>query len=226
MRINKKLVSLLAGLALASPVFADTTITNVPSWDGGNAIVGWSTRSLTTFGQTFTTGASDTVLNSFTFYLTGYYHAGSSDDISYKAYVAEWDGSKMSNVVWSSGISSTGVGNSWDFQKIDTNTGKLELKTNTQYVAFFSTSGLYSPSDREIVNTFGLTEDTISGGSAVMSNNHGYFSQLSLNSWTVLRGDDLAFSATLTAAVPEPETYVMLLAGLGLIGVAARRRRA
>ena len=31
---------------------------------------------------------------------------------------------------------------------------------------------------------------------------------------------------TITAAVPEPETYAMLLAGLGLIGGIARRRRA
>lgn len=29
---------------------------------------------------------------------------------------------------------------------------------------------------------------------------------------------------TITAAVPEPETYAMLLAGLGLLGIAARRR--
>jgi len=29
----------------------------------------------------------------------------------------------------------------------------------------------------------------------------------------------------ITAAVPEPETYAMLLAGLGLIGTIARRRR-
>lgn len=28
------------------------------------------------------------------------------------------------------------------------------------------------------------------------------------------------------AAVPEPETYAMLLAGLGLIGFSARRRKA
>ena len=36
------------------------------------------------------------------------------------------------------------------------------------------------------------------------------------------------FSAdiTYTAAVPEPETYAMLLAGLGLVGATARRRRA
>ena len=30
----------------------------------------------------------------------------------------------------------------------------------------------------------------------------------------------------ITAAVPEPETYAMMLAGLGLLGVAARRRKA
>jgi hypothetical protein len=32
------------------------------------------------------------------------------------------------------------------------------------------------------------------------------------------------WSATVTA-VPEPETYAMLLAGLGLMGVVARRRQ-
>jgi len=37
--------------------------------------------------------------------------------------------------------------------------------------------------------------------------------------------DNFSLSATAVAAVPEPETYAMLLAGLGLIGFAARRRR-
>jgi hypothetical protein len=39
-----------------------------------------------------------------------------------------------------------------------------------------------------------------------------------------MRGVD-QISQTITAAVPEPETYAMLLAGLGLIGTIARRRR-
>jgi hypothetical protein len=32
-------------------------------------------------------------------------------------------------------------------------------------------------------------------------------------------------SQSITAAVPEPETYAMMLAGLGLLGFVARRRR-
>ena len=32
-------------------------------------------------------------------------------------------------------------------------------------------------------------------------------------------------NVTLTAAIPEPETYALMLAGLGVIGYVARRRR-
>lgn len=60
----------------------------------------------------------------------------------------------------------------------------------------------------------------------------GFISTTYFNSITLTAGtgccretyelDDLQFSAT---AVPEPETYAMLLAGLGLLGFLARRRR-
>jgi hypothetical protein len=44
----------------------------------------------------------------------------------------------------------------------------------------------------------------------------GTFTDSAINAWAVSPGD--------VAAVPEPETYAMLLAGLGLVGFAARRR--
>ncbi|WP_295999159.1 PEP-CTERM sorting domain-containing protein [Rugamonas sp.] len=52
-----------------------------------------------------------------------------------------------------------------------------------------------------------------------------YVTQSGINTGTstaALTAASYSFTAT---AVPEPETYAMLMAGLGLIGVAARRRR-
>ena len=37
--------------------------------------------------------------------------------------------------------------------------------------------------------------------------------------------DDLAVGVNIVSVVPEPETWAMLLAGIGLIGISARRRR-
>ncbi|GJJ04236.1 hypothetical protein RugamoR64_47740 [Duganella rhizosphaerae] len=48
--------------------------------------------------------------------------------------------------------------------------------------------------------------------------------------FTAIGGDDSLGTSldnvSLTTAVPEPETYAMMLAGLGLVGFAARRRKA
>ena len=55
---------------------------------------------------------------------------------------------------------------------------------------------------------------------------------LILGQWSIIveHIENLAYSVQATGshfqAVPEPETYAMMLAGLGLLGFAARRRKA
>lgn len=60
---------------------------------------------------------------------------------------------------------------------------------------------------------------TISNASIVMSAAGGSFSSIQANPQNKLHFDYQA------AAVPEPETYAMLMAGLGVIGFLARRRK-
>ncbi len=48
---------------------------------------------------------------------------------------------------------------------------------------------------------------------------------LNVNGGNVLDNSGNYYLALSVPAVPEPETYAMLLAGLGLVGMAARRRR-
>lgn len=65
-----------------------------------------------------------------------------------------------------------------------------------------------------------LTPLTNAGGTVFLSS--GNITSPSGNVWS-LRSEQ-SISAPLTSAVPEPETYAMMLAGLGLAGFAARRK--
>ncbi|WP_295992342.1 PEP-CTERM sorting domain-containing protein [Rugamonas sp.] len=57
---------------------------------------------------------------------------------------------------------------------------------------------------------------------ALGANTTLFFKDTSINSNNT---DGIVDSVAVTAAVPEPETYAMLLGGLGLVGFMARRRR-
>ena len=55
---------------------------------------------------------------------------------------------------------------------------------------------------------------------------HGFLENSPSISYFTMTGAYIGAANFTVQAVPEPETYAMLLAGLGLLGVAARRRKA
>jgi hypothetical protein len=70
-------------------------------------------------------------------------------------------------------------------------------------------------------SSIGLIKDNYSGSLGSYDFIIGYNDSFSThNDW-----DDMVIGVNFTAAVPEPETYALLLAGLGLLGFAARRRK-
>jgi len=109
----------------------------------------------------------------------------------------------------------------------------VNLAANTTYVMTFSLAGNHRGYDSDTVDVsfgassntyvlaspdpltqYSLTFTTAAGGATGFSfHNHG--------------GDNVGalLDNVSIAAVPEPETYAMLLGGLGALGIAARRRR-
>lgn len=98
--------------------------------------------------------------------------------------------------------------------------GGITLASGLQYEIFVSSVG------KDMIS--GLTFSTYDSG--ILSDpdhlykvNENIFSFALVDSGTVLRGT--LIEPYSVVAVPEPETYAMMLAGLGLVGWAARRRK-
>ena len=89
---------------------------------------------------------------------------------------------------------------------------------NRQAPLTFTVSGLGGDTTAQTLNYFSELSSGNSGqGNQFFAAHLAGFSDLSVGS-----GD---FAGSTLAPVPEPETYAMLLAGLGLMGALARRRR-
>ena len=107
------------------------------------------------------------------------------------------------------------------------------------YTISFQTPFLYNPAQGNLLLDFVIpTTATVSGSGfgfltfdTVNTLNDGIYSVVDINNGASLTGfADTSgaitrFVSTSVSAVPEPETYAMMLAGLGILGFVARRKK-
>lgn len=196
-------------------------------------------------GELFHLG-NDTELQTFSFWVQsdiGFGHLGTPN---VQAFVYEWSnvaeankspyGKVIGSALYSSPVKA--LGNDWTrtMRELSFNTGGIQLAKDKTYVAFLTTLGAQDGSPDRLVlasnhddapNSLANTAVGLSWTSS--KNGSNSLADIATEHWGYLTSpashDALAFRATFTAPVPEPETYAMLLAGLGVLAVGVKRRR-
>ena len=208
----KKLVAalLIAAATLSSAAHADTVYSNADDGTGGIAYLG--EPDTTSYGQYFT--APGGVLKGFSFQAL----SGESGDVA--LVVAAWDGSKAVGPALYTSAAINYAGGSQFLGAGDIN---LALTAGTDYIAYLTVAGIAAPISHVMI-VGSDTATAIGGGFRYLNSN--LVDPLALNfDWNGFPTQHLAYTATFAAAVPEAETYAMLLAGLGMMGLVARRRQ-
>jgi hypothetical protein len=176
--------------------------------DGGT-IGMFGSHGTPNFGEVFqTTGG---VLSDWTFFASN----GSMGNL--KLVVANWDGYKaVGPSLYESLLSYGGDAQALSFSGINANLAA------GSYIAYLTVAGVHLPATS--VAFAGSNSNGGLGGSFAYLNSGGVDPLTQSSVWSNISSYNLQYSATI-APVPEPETYAMMLAGLGLIGGIARRRK-
>jgi hypothetical protein len=169
----------------------------------------------TSYGQVFNINAGGGILADWTFW------ANSGNAGNLNLVVASWDGTKaVGPALYSSSLFAyAGGASALAFTGIN---AALEAGS---YISYITVAGIAEPATGMWMG--GSNSDGGLGGGFRFLNSQGV-DPLALNSnWSSWYIPNMAFSANIlspVAPVPEPETYAMLLVGLGLFGFMARRR--
>jgi hypothetical protein len=224
-------LKVLAGLLL---VFAGgasaATYTNVPGGANTGSPFAYFGNAANPSGDSPKVGevfslTSAATLSSFSFYALG------NTTASLQLTVAQWNpGTNAKNqainsvgsaLLTTSGSAVETFNSVGGFTTLAFDNLGLSLNANTKYIAYLTSSnaavtGIQLSRTQTAADTSGFGI-----GNAYLSTTPGTGWQLPFNGNGFL---SLQYNAV-TAPVPEPESYAMLLAGLGLMGTIARRRR-
>ena len=174
-----------------------------------------------TYGQTITVG-SDNLLNGFSLFLYG---REDGDPLNFRGYVGTWDGTKATDILYTSAVQTMGTDGA--FMEFAFDTGALNLTTGSKYVLFISISDLgpQPPSGFAMPGT----GNTYAGGDFVFHNSGIDFASLTRDPWDCAEcfKSDAAFTAQLSGDAPGqvPEPAPLALLGLGVLALAAARRK-
>ena len=214
---------------------ADTTIDTTGSWDGiacfrymGESATGPG-NATATYGQTFTTPAVDTRLDSFSFWLQ--WNSGGNSQMDYAAYVMAWDGTKAVGPMLYQSAPQYLPNTATSMTRVDLDTPGVNLTSGHVYVAFLSVSNFLDGKSEYVNMEKSLNSPPYSGGNFVYCNNLGDFSLLTSQQWDgYARGwGDAAFVAQFDSPSGggTPELPANALLGISMIpmGLAWLRRR-
>lgn len=163
-------------------------------------------------GEVFSLSSAST-LSSFDFYAIG------NTSASFQLNVAEWNANNTAGslLFTTSGSAVDTYNAAGGYTTINFSGLGVSLNANTKYIAYLTSS---DPSVTGIQLSRTQTSQDSSGfglGSAYLSTVSGW--QLPFNGYLSLQ------YTAVTAPVPEPEQYALLLAGLGMIGAFVRSKK-